>query len=861
MATTKSRCTLTRLMALVLAFAMLIGSVVLWSDVNAQALTQERVRAVGETFTDSTGITWRVLHTDGNGNQLILSEEVWETPVPYVFPHEASPWRIFPHSNLRAVLDRVELAPELAARALWPEGIETDVRTRLEPILGPGPFYDPNENEAVGRTTAGLPASARNPQEALFVLSISEANEYFADDEARQAPGGETWWLRSPGIIGISSTTLVDGDGVIGMSSVWNPLFYLRPALWVNRSDNGGPEMVTVTFAPGANGTLAGGTPNVTIRVPVGTAIPAADIPAVTANAGYRFTGWTPNDPAGHVVNTPITFTAQYEVFVPPVGDVTVTFAPGASGRLAGGTPNVTTRVPSGTPIPATAVPAVTPNAGYRHIGWTPNAPAGHVVTEDMTFTAQYEPIIRPDDPIEVTFAPGANGRLAGGTPNVVIEVMPGAAIPAASVPAVTPNNGFRFVGWAPHSAAGHVVNAPITFTAQYEVFQPVGNVTVTFAPGANGTLVGGTPNLTITIPAGTPIPAASIPNVAPNAGFRHIGWSPNAPAGHVVHTSMTFTAQYALGCNTPGCECDPCLCTNNDCGPCDAPGCDCADCTCINDECRDCNDCCGMPGCDCDDCACVDGECQPCTCGVECTCEDCACVDGDCVCPERHLGYMIGDDRNHFRPAANITRAEVATILARTQPELMNFEQNVRRLPPGMTTFTAFSDVTPSNWFFFYVAWAYDAGLVQGYGGRFRPNDPVTRQELAAMIARLGTVYAEGEASFPDANAASDWAAPYVYTVFRRGLMRGDTAGFFQPQRNITRAETATTMNRLLGRMDSREAFEAAEVIGLENMRPFPDLRIAAWYFPSVLAAANDHYVTRDADGAINWKHIPHQR
>jgi len=220
----------------------------------------------------------------------------------------------------------------------------------------------------------------------------------------------------------------------------------------------------------------------------------------------------------------------------------------------------------------------------------------------------------------------------------------------------------------------------------------------------------------------------------------------------------------------------------------------------------------------------------------------------------ELHLAYMFGDSRGNFRPSADITRAEVATILARTQ--LLDFEQGISTLPSGMASFDAFSDVNPGQWFYYYVAWAYDAGLIQGHAGRFRPNDPVTREELAAMIARTGTVRPEGNTSFSDNGDISNWAQSYVYTVYRDGLMVG-SGGNFRPTANITRAETATAMNRILGRLDSRSAFYAADVVYLNYARPFPDVRSTTWYFPSVLAAANDHRLTRDSDGAIDWKAI----
>ena len=215
----------------------------------------------------------------------------------------------------------------------------------------------------------------------------------------------------------------------------------------------------------------------------------------------------------------------------------------------------------------------------------------------------------------------------------------------------------------------------------------------------------------------------------------------------------------------------------------------------------------------------------------------------------ELHLAYMFGDDKGDFRPNSQLTRAEAATIMARIS--LLDFEHGVSVLPPGMTSFDAFTDVQYGQWFYFYIAWAYDAGLVTGFDGHFMPNDPITREEFAALVVRAATTrrYA-GESSFLDIDAVSNWAINYVDVAYFDELMIGDPNRFFRPQENITRAEAATAMNRLLGRIDSRTAWYAANVENLGYARIFPDVDNTAWYFPSVIVATNDHYLTKDEDG-----------
>ena len=224
----------------------------------------------------------------------------------------------------------------------------------------------------------------------------------------------------------------------------------------------------------------------------------------------------------------------------------------------------------------------------------------------------------------------------------------------------------------------------------------------------------------------------------------------------------------------------------------------------------------------------------------------------------EDHKAYMFGDPAGNFMPRANMTRAEVATILVRTK--VPAFEAGT--LPDGMESFDVFPDVTEANWFYYYVAWAYHEGLVQGDDrGRFLPRNPIARQELAAMLARTLDEYEEeaGDMPFRDTADISNWAAHYVYTTYTEGWMIGDDRDNFRPRANIMRAEVATAVNRILGRLDSRATLAAVgDGLHIEHARAFPDVADNAWYFPSVLGAANDHQLTRDKNQAIHWNYIP---
>lgn len=231
----------------------------------------------------------------------------------------------------------------------------------------------------------------------------------------------------------------------------------------------------------------------------------------------------------------------------------------------------------------------------------------------------------------------------------------------------------------------------------------------------------------------------------------------------------------------------------------------------------------------------------------------------------EFHRAYMFGNSAGAFRPTASITRAEVAAILARTMIDEFDSDADVYDLPAGIDSFDTFHDVASSDWFYYYVAWVSYEGLVLGDDrGNFRPTDPISRQELAMMIARLdGIAETAGDMPFGDVAEIAGWARTAVYTVYRDDRMQGDNRGNFRPRANITRAEVATVINRILGRLDSREAYEAAKV-ERDNARVFPDIPMdrdpIQWYLPSVLAATNDHYLTRDESGTIDWKFVSEQ-
>ena len=122
------------------------------------------------------------------------------------------------------------------------------------------------------------------------------------------------------------------------------------------------------------------------------------------------------------------------------------------------------------------------------------------------------------------------------------------------------------------------------------------------------------------------------------------------------------------------------------------------------------------------------------------------------------------------------------------------------------------FQDVPDGQWYTQYVAWAADKGIVFGYSDTvFAPDDPVTREQMAAIMVRycdymgieLGD---EIEIAFSDADDISQWAKDIVGRAAAAGLMQGSN-GRFSPKDTATRAEVAQLFTNFLKPLQNNQA------------------------------------------------------
>ena len=122
----------------------------------------------------------------------------------------------------------------------------------------------------------------------------------------------------------------------------------------------------------------------------------------------------------------------------------------------------------------------------------------------------------------------------------------------------------------------------------------------------------------------------------------------------------------------------------------------------------------------------------------------------------------------------------------------------------------TAFSDVESSAWYADFVMKLAERGIVNGVGnGLFRPDAPITRQDMATMISRMIKIYGlelpekNQPITFSDLNQIADYAAAAVSEMQRIGVINGFEDGSFRPQANASREQTAQMLSNLMGIME----------------------------------------------------------
>ena len=208
------------------------------------------------------------------------------------------------------------------------------------------------------------------------------------------------------------------------------------------------------------------------------------------------------------------------------------------------------------------------------------------------------------------------------------------------------------------------------------------------------------------------------------------------------------------------------------------------------------------------------------------------------------HFAFINGYPDGSVQPEGNVTRAETAAILYRIMGDDCQSYYK--------TTSCSYSDVARGDWFNTYVATLENAGVIVDTrtNGKFRPNDAITRAELASMIAQFAGLDSASAANFNDVGTIY-WAAKEIAIAAKMGWINGYPDGSFRPNQNVTRAELMAMVNRALGRTPKSEDDL------LSGMKTWSDnANTGAWYYLDVQEATNSHTYTKSGTHET-WKKL----
>ena len=211
----------------------------------------------------------------------------------------------------------------------------------------------------------------------------------------------------------------------------------------------------------------------------------------------------------------------------------------------------------------------------------------------------------------------------------------------------------------------------------------------------------------------------------------------------------------------------------------------------------------------------------------------------------EDHFSYLIGYEDGTIRPENDITRAEVATIFFRLLTDEAREEH--------WSTVNPFGDVDGDDWFNTAVSTMSEMGVVDGYeDGTFRPDQPITRAEFVTIATRFFDYAAQYEpGTFTDVEG-DEWYADFIQAGADLGLIDGYEDGSCRPGENITRAEAAAIVNRVLNRRPHED-----HLLDEDVMNAWPDNPEEAWYYAHIQEATNTHdydWVLENGETVEEW-------
>ena len=172
--------------------------------------------------------------------------------------------------------------------------------------------------------------------------------------------------------------------------------------------------------------------------------------------------------------------------------------------------------------------------------------------------------------------------------------------------------------------------------------------------------------------------------------------------------------------------------------------------------------------------------------------------------------GLMLGTSKTLFSPHGTATRGMMATILWRMEGS---------PVPKGKNSFT---DVEAGKWYADAITWTAENGIFAGYGkDKFGPDDPITREQLAAIFYRYADykgydLTVKGNLDkFKDADKITDYAKAAMLWAVGSGLVKGKSGNLLDPQGTATRAEIAAMLHRFIEKYELMQGKAPGSLMG----------------------------------------------
>lgn len=200
---------------------------------------------------------------------------------------------------------------------------------------------------------------------------------------------------------------------------------------------------------------------------------------------------------------------------------------------------------------------------------------------------------------------------------------------------------------------------------------------------------------------------------------------------------------------------------------------------------------------------------------------------------------YITGYEDGTFGVNKTMTRAQACTVVARL---IAGSDEAV--IAPASS---AFSDVKPTDWFFKYVAFCEQKGLLASYSGAFLPNQHITRAEFVELIYNMKLVKdTDGDKTFSDV-PQSHPKYNVIMAAANAGLVNGYGDGTFLPNNTITRAQVVTVINNAYGRKSDAELLKGTFASYYKDLEP------GHWAFSAIIDASVSHTAVKEQETELD--------